>query len=96
MPCTAVSHLVAQCHDIGILPGVGAREDGLLKHLRGVGMYKVIAVGTKHHEVGVLVGMLGGDSLGEFPQRQVGRDDSDEFSLPVMQWYTIGGNHFRT
>ena len=59
-------------------------------------MYKVMAIGTQHHKVGILVGMLGGDCLRQFPQRQVGGDDTDELALSVVQRHTVRGYHLRT
>ena len=90
--CAPVGHLVAQCHDVGVLFGIGAGEDGLLEQFRGVGVNEVVAVGAQHHEVGVGVGMLCVDGLREPLQRQVCGDDADELLLSVEERDAVGGD----
>ena len=88
--CPSVGHLISQGHDVSMLSGVGTCEDGLLEQLRGVGVHEVVPVGSQHHEVRVLVGMLGGNGLREPLQRQVGGDDARELLLPVVERYAVG------
>ena len=90
--CAPVGHLVAQCHDVGVLFGIGAGEDGLLEQFRGVGVNEVVAVGAQHHEVGVFIGMLAGDRLCESLQRQVGGDDANDLLVLVEERDAVGGD----
>ena len=95
VPRMALGYLVSQCDDVRMLLRINGTEDGLLQNLRRVGMYEVVAVGSKHHTVGVCIRMLHRYGRIQLVQRQVGRDDANE-AAPLVQRYTVGGYHLRT
>jgi hypothetical protein len=84
---------MAKGYEIGLPSRVGPTEDGLCEEPRRVRMNKVASLVVDHHEVRVGIGLLNRHEFREMEQGKVGRDNTYETFVSIVERSAIGGNH---